>query len=150
MKNIIALVIPINTAIVFAFNRRERALNHISRIRSCSYQIYLSHCIWDWGNTTNPGRVSTSDVHWLEHTDQVLQELIGLGDELSRFLTLPTSSLTRHRMLKSGRIEAAAIIRVREESWLQIKQNRLCLFSFLSSLLDILSVVQYTLYKKNL
>jgi hypothetical protein len=75
--------------------------------------MYLSHCIWNWGNIQKSGRASSQDdVDWLQHTDQVLDQLIGLGDELSRFLTLPTSSLTRHRMLNSGRIEAAEIIKV--------------------------------------
>ena len=106
-----ALVIPINTAIGFAFNRRERALDHIARIRSCSFQIYLSHCIWDWGNVAKSGR-ALQDVNWLEHTDMVLDQLIGLGDELARFLTLPTSSLTRHRMLRSGRLEAVPLVKV--------------------------------------
>ncbi len=49
---------------------------------------------------------------WLKHTDEVLEQLVGIGDELSRFLTLPTSSRSYHRMLKSGRRKAADIVEV--------------------------------------
>jgi len=42
----------------------------------------------------------------------VLAQLIGIGDELSRFLTLPTPSRTRHRMTHRGRKEAARTMEV--------------------------------------
>ena len=47
---------------------------------------------------------------WLHHSDIVLEHLVGIGDELSRFLSLPTSSRSYHRMLRSGREEAAEIV----------------------------------------
>mmetsp|Transcript_13727 Transcript_13727/g.19627 ORF Transcript_13727/g.19627 Transcript_13727/m.19627 type:complete len:289 (+) Transcript_13727:1007-1873(+) len=95
-----------------AFRRRELALLHITRLRSASFQIYLSHALWDWHSSTGGSGRNCAGFDWLKHTDKVLEELIGMGDELSRFLTLPTSSRSRHRMLKSGRLEAAQTIEV--------------------------------------
>ena len=48
----------------------------------------------------------------LKHTDEVLEQLVGIGDELSRFLTLPTSSRSHLKMMKSGRVKAATIVEV--------------------------------------
>ncbi len=108
-----------------AFRRRELALFHISRVRSFSFQFYLAHAVWDWdggqGRDRAKSHMKNSNIeqqpeeikmNWLGHTDQVLEHLIGMGDELSRFLTLPTSSRTYHRMLQSGREEAAEIVEV--------------------------------------
>jgi hypothetical protein len=41
-----------------------------------------------------------------------MAQLVGIGDELSRFLTLPATSRSRHRMTKQGRQEAARTIEV--------------------------------------
>ena len=49
----------------------------------------------------------STDIDWVDHADDVLSELISVGDEICRFLTLPTASRSRHRMTKSGRREAA-------------------------------------------
>jgi hypothetical protein len=105
-----AVVTPLSLAIGIAFRRRERALIDIARFRSFSYQIYLAHSLWDWGKPPN-GRAGTN-CDWLKHTDAVLEQLIGIGDELTRFLTLPTYTRTRHRMLKIGRREAAKTVEV--------------------------------------
>ena len=53
-----------------------------------------------------------SREEWLKHTDEVLEHLVGIGDELCRFLTLPTSSRSYHRMLKGGRQKAAGTVEV--------------------------------------
>ena len=109
-----AVVTPLSMAVGIAFTRREQALVQISRIRSFLFHIYLAHCLWDWtgsGGTPSSGRAST-DVDWLRHTDSVLEHLVGIGDELTRFLTLPTYSRTRHRMTVSGRTEAARTVEV--------------------------------------
>lgn len=92
-----------------AFQRRERALMDISRVRSFSYQIYLAHALWDWPE--KGGRAGCTDMNWLEHCDYVMAQLIGIGDDLCRFLSLPTSSRSRHRMTKSGRREAARTVK---------------------------------------
>lgn len=131
-----AVVTPVTVAIGLAFRRRELALLHITRVRSSIFQIYLGHSIWDWrkaekttskgdgdSNTmTNvkkkllqksaSGRDSMSHIDWEGHSDKVLQQLVGIGDELCRFLTLPTATRTSHRMLKRGRREAASIVEV--------------------------------------
>ena len=41
-----AVVTPLTVTITLAFQRRERALYEISRIRSLCFQIYLAHAIW--------------------------------------------------------------------------------------------------------
>ena len=112
-----AVITPISAAIGMAFARRERALVAIANVRSFSYHIYLAHCVWDWQNGADGGRSeriegNTDKACWLEHCDGVLAQLIGVGDELLRFLTLPSASRGRHRMTKSGRKEASRTMKV--------------------------------------
>ena len=104
-----AVVVPMSSSITFAFNRREQALLRISQFRSFTYQIYLAHSTWDWNDGT--GRAS-ADFDWVKHTDEVLVQLIGIGDEMCRFLTLPTSTGTRHRIMVAGHAEATQIMEV--------------------------------------
>ena len=106
-----AVVTPLTVTISMAFQRRERALYEISRFRSSCFQIYLAHAIWDWNSGDGKNQQMNRD-QWIVHTDQVLEHLVGIGDELSRFLTLPTSSRSYHRMLKGGRQKAANIVEV--------------------------------------
>lgn len=105
-----ALTAPITAALTMSFARRERALMWTADFRTWSYHLYLAHCLWDWDE--KGGRTAAVDVDWLEHCDAVLAQLIGIGDELSRFLTLPTTSRSRHRHTKHGRREAARTIEV--------------------------------------
>jgi hypothetical protein len=73
--------------------------------------MYLAHSTWEWAGGKG---CETADVNWIKHTDKVLVQLIGsIGDELCRFLTLPTSTGTRHRIMASGHNEAAQIMQVR-------------------------------------
>lgn len=109
-----AVITPLSLSVGIGFRRRERALIEISRFRSYAYQLLLAHCIWDWGGLPPKGKASHEDINWLEHADTVLTELISIGDELCRFLTLPTASRSRHRMTKSGRREAARTAEVRD------------------------------------
>lgn len=118
----VAIVTPLTMSIGMAFTRREQALSHIARVRSSSFQLYLAHAIWtNWNGgsdrTNNNGDNSAlalgndnNMMNWLNHADVVMGNLIGLCDELSRFLTLPTSSRSYHRMLHSGRRDAAEIV----------------------------------------
>lgn len=99
-----------SASIGIAFRRREEALLDIAKIRSFSYQLYLAHCVWDWD--TKGGRAGCKSIDWLDHTDAVLTQLIGIGDELARFLSLPTASRSRHRMTRAGRKEAALTVEV--------------------------------------
>ena len=79
----------------------------IAKFRSFSFQVFLAHCLWDWATDNgNKGRNGTN-INWIGHVDDVLTELIAMGDELCRFLTMPTTSRSRHRVTKSGRREAA-------------------------------------------
>ena len=110
-----AVTAPISAAIGMAFQRRERALIAIADFRSFSYHLYLAHCLWDWPEGKEMGREKAEAekrVNWLEHCDAVLAQLLGIGDELSRFLTLPTASRSRHRMTRKGRQEAARTMEV--------------------------------------
>lgn len=100
-----AVVGPMSASLQMSFTRREQALLRISQVRSFAYQIYLAHAFWDWD--ANGGRAGCRNVNWLDHSDAVMAQLIGIGDELSRFLSLPTSTRSRHRLTRSGRREAA-------------------------------------------
>ena len=104
------LTAPMTAALTMAFTRREQALILIADFRSFSYHLYLAHALWDWEDS-NGGRIGAS-VDLVEHCDAVLAQLIGIGDELSRFLSLPSTSRSRHRHTKSGRQEAARTIEV--------------------------------------
>jgi len=103
-----AVVTPMSVSIGLAFRRREHALHQLASFRATAWQIYLAHSCWDWGSA---GR-SSSGRNWLRHADQVLLELIGMGDELRRFLTLPTMSRARHRVTRAGRREANRTVNV--------------------------------------
>jgi len=93
-----------------AFNRREDSLIMISEMRSSAHHLYLAHALWDWAD--GGGRAGCKDFDFLGHCDAVLAQLVGIGDELSRFPTLPTTSRSRHRMTRGGRREAARTIEV--------------------------------------
>jgi multidrug transporter EmrE-like cation transporter len=125
-----AVTMPLSTSFGMAFARRERALFSMADFRSCSHHVFLAHCLWDW-NDGKEGRVG-ADADWIEHCDAVLAQLVGIGDELSRFLTLPTTSRGRHRMTRAGRREAAATIEVAYdllESMTTQRITRLLLYS---------------------
>mmetsp|Transcript_28043 Transcript_28043/g.82456 ORF Transcript_28043/g.82456 Transcript_28043/m.82456 type:complete len:614 (-) Transcript_28043:1808-3649(-) len=106
-----AVVLPLSATVRFAFARREGALRAISEFKSNALHIYMAHASWDWDRegAEGKGRMSSTGApeRWLRHADVVFEELIGVGDELFRYLTLPTSSQGRHRALRSGRREAA-------------------------------------------
>jgi hypothetical protein len=93
----------VTTALGMAFTRRERALINIAEFRSFSHHLLLAHLLWDWKD--NGGRAG-ANVDWVEHCDAVMAQLIAIGDELARFLTLPSTSRSRNRMTNSGRMEA--------------------------------------------
>jgi hypothetical protein len=104
------LTAPMTAALTMAFTRREQALHMIADFRSFSYHLYLAHALWDWEDAV--GGRSGSKIDMVEHCDAVLAQLIGIGDELSRFLSLPNTSRSRHRHTKQGRREAARTIEV--------------------------------------
>jgi len=125
-----AVTSPISAAIGMAFQRRERALIAIADFRSFSYHLFLGHCLWDWSE--NGGRAAAKDVDWLGHCDAVMAQLVGIGDEMSRFLSLPSPSRSRHRMTRTGRQEAARTMEVAYyllESMTTQRMTRLILYS---------------------
>jgi hypothetical protein len=125
-----AVTSPISAALGMAFQRRERALIAVADFRSFSYHLYLAHCLWDW--EAKGGRQGATNVDWLEHCDAVLAQLLGIGDELARFLSLPTTSRSRHRMTRRGRKEAGRTIEVAYkllESMTTQRLTRLVLYS---------------------
>ena len=124
------VISPISAAIGMAYTRRERALVTIAMFRGFSYHLYLGHCLWDWDD--GQGRAQAADMNWVEHCDAVLAQLIGIGDELSRFLSLPTTSRSRHKMTRQGRREAARTIEVAYhlvESMTTQRMTRLSLYA---------------------
>ena len=48
----------------------------------------------------------------LKHSDAVLTQLIGIGDEMARFLSLPTQNRSIHRMTGPGKRQAAETVQV--------------------------------------
>lgn len=126
-----AVTSPIAAALGMAFTRRERALLSIADFRSTAYHVYVAHCFWDYTSKGEGGRAD-ADIDWLDHCDAVLAQLVGIGDELSRFLSLPTASRSRHRMMRSGRREAAKTLEAAYhlmESMTTQRVTRLILYS---------------------
>jgi hypothetical protein len=128
-----AVVSPISAAIAMAYTRRERALIMIGDFRSSAYSLYLAHATWGWPeNGGRAGAEARGDIVWIEHCDAVLAQLIGIGDELARFLSLPTATKGRHRMTRQGRREAARIMEVSYyliESFVTQRLTRLMFYS---------------------
>ena len=91
-----AVVTPLSLTVGMAFRRRERALIEIAKFRSFAFQLFLAHCIWDWDVAPNEKGRAGTNFDWVGHADDVLTELIAIGDELCRFLTLPTTSRSRY------------------------------------------------------
>ena len=66
---------------------------------------------WDWPE--DGGREDNSDnIELKAHCDAVLAQIVGTGDKLACFLTLPTTSRSIHRMTKQGQAEAALTVEV--------------------------------------
>ena len=91
-----AVVTPLSLTIGIAFKRRERALIEIAKFRSFAFQLFLAHALWNWDvEGKEKGRAGCIQMDWVGHADDVLTELTSMGDELCRFLTMPTSSRSR-------------------------------------------------------
>merc|ERR1711966_554515 len=84
--------------------REEFQVLHYHQLVNARNEIFKTKL-----NPISPGDANKagSDIDWVKHADDVLKELVSIGDELCRFLTLPTASDSRHRMTRSGRREAA-------------------------------------------
>lgn len=123
-----AVVTPLSASVGMAFARREKALTYLKTIRSSMINMFIAHASWDWPKKGQPesGRractviddsskssASTKDakpkVDWVEYGDVVLNEMLGLIEELRMMLLLPTSSRARHKVLPRGRREAKDI-----------------------------------------
>lgn len=100
-----AVASPIVVALRFAFVRREQGLNRIGEVRAYCQHIYLAHALWDWGKDGKGGRAD-SKMDFLTHCDGVMEQLVGIGDEMARFLTLPNMSRGWNRTTRAGRREA--------------------------------------------
>jgi hypothetical protein len=102
-----AIVTPMSSSIVMAFNRREKALSFLAALRSLLFCTYQAHASWDWGTTIPTGR-SLSKVNWLDHSDNVLKEIMMLSNDLSRYLTMPSTSRARHKVIPTSHHQASA------------------------------------------
>ncbi|KAG7365142.1 hypothetical protein IV203_038345 [Nitzschia inconspicua] len=122
-----AVTSPIAAAIGMAYNRREMALMNIADFRSFASQLYMAHSLWDWAE--NGGR-ENSDMDLRAHSDAVLAQIVGISDELARFLTLPTTSRSIHRMTRVGRRQAAETVEVayRLLDSMSHRVTRLCVY----------------------
>jgi len=125
-----AVVTPLSLSVNMSFRRRERALIEISKFRSFAFQLLLSHAVWDWQK--GGGKANVPGIDWVAHTDEVLTELICIGDELCRFLTLPSTSRSRHRMTRAGRKEAARTAEVAYMLYESLYTHRMTSLSLLS------------------
>jgi len=107
-----AVITPLSNTISMAFKRRETALVDIASLRATLLEMYKAHALWDWdqkpGNLTVSGRTK-STVDWLHHSDAVCLEILHFCAELTRYLTLPTSTRSRHRATPFGKQEAKKI-----------------------------------------
>merc|ERR1712151_946297 len=119
------IVNPLSTTLGTSFFRRERSMRFITNFRAYTLTIYLGHALFAW----DPEDV---DIRWLKHSDEILSELVGIGDELCRYLTLPTCTLSQHRATKVGRREAAATMEVSYRLFNSLLVRRLVRLSMLA------------------
>ena len=107
-----AVVTPLSNTISMAFKRREAALVLVASLRATLLEMYKAHALWDWdqkpGDLIVSGRTK-STVDWLHHSDAVCLEILHFCAELTRYLTLPTSTRARHRATPFGKQEAKKI-----------------------------------------
>jgi hypothetical protein len=124
-----AVTSPLASAIGMAYSRREAALVDIADFRSFTSQLYIAHSLWDWEVDSGSGR-EHSNVDLRAHSDAVLAQIVGIGDELSRYLTLPTTSRSIHRMTRIGKRQAAATVEVayRLLESMSHRVTRLCVY----------------------
>jgi hypothetical protein len=113
-----AVIIPLSNTIQMAFKRRDEALYNMASFRATVVEIFLAHAMWDWnqvpGSVTESGRTRSS-VDWARHANNVLNELLAIAHELTRFLTLPSSTRARHRSLTYFEAEARQTQAVADE-----------------------------------
>jgi len=98
-------------------------LRSLTDLKSTMLHIYVAHSSWDWDAGT--GRSVSEPNYWIEHSDAVLNCLVSLSDDLARYLSLPTSSRSRHRVTASGRREALETIAVAYDLFDQVAVERL-------------------------
>lgn len=123
-----AIVTPMSSSIGMAYTRRENALQHMVTIRSLFFGLYQAHSTWDWGTKPVTGRAKSS-VDWLTHSDSVLKDIFGIADDLTRYLTLPSTTRARHRVLPFARRQAVdmKILSDKLIKTLQTRMNRISL-----------------------
>ncbi len=73
-----AVVTPLSLSVNISFRRRDRALIEISKFRSFAFQLLLSHAVWDW--SSGGGKANVPGIDWVAHTDEVLTQLIAVGE----------------------------------------------------------------------
>jgi hypothetical protein len=130
-----AVITPLSASITMAFTRRETTLKSLASFRSASYNLYVAHASWDWGECNKGkgrrGCIENSDdminvygesssnginldekkaIDWTNHSDETLRQLINLSDSLCQYLTLPTSTRARHRVTTKGGQEAKTVL----------------------------------------
>jgi hypothetical protein len=127
-----AIVTPMAASLGMAFTRRESALQYLASIRATLLELYGAHAVWDWSlsGKDNSGRIGSS-VDWQDHSDKVLTEIIAIGYELERALTLPSASRARHRMTGFGRNEACELSEVSRQlsNSLALRMGRLTIYA---------------------
>lgn len=101
-----------------------------------AFQLYMAHATWDW--SLGKGRqtsVTDSDMFWLQHSDEALSILLQMGEDLERFLTLPTYSGTRHIVYQKYQKEAKRTITVAYRLLNSCKSERMTQLTLLCEVL---------------
>jgi hypothetical protein len=96
----------------------------------------MAHATWDW--SLGKGRqtsVTDSETFWLRHSDDALSLLLQMGEDLERFLTLPTYSGTRHMVYSKYRKEATRTITVAHRLLLSCISEHMTQFTLLCEVL---------------
>jgi len=110
-----AMITPVSAVLTMIFRRRENALLYVGTIRATLLEIYSAHALWDWGyddpQSNDSGRKQLS-VDWLAHSDEVFINICDVCSNLSRWLTLPNATRSRHRNTSCGKREAAETYRM--------------------------------------
>ena len=138
----VAVVIPTIHLVTMLFTRREKSLFHLAELRASWVRIFQQHVVADWDQGAGRESQQPDDPFYLglDHSDEVADEIMGCFDELMRFLTLPTSTMTHHLLTKRGQRRAEHIQAIEEPLFESCSARRTTKLTFLAERLKAAGV----------
>lgn len=111
-----ALITPLSITIRLVFIRREKAISSLSDFKNASFHYYLAHATW-YRNVDDRNEL-------LAKSDDVIELLLEIADELTRYLTLPTISKPIHKVTEAGRSFSKEVRYVRDDLYYSLYSEK--------------------------